>query len=45
MSSGEEWLVPLLEFRDFLSETQEPARKLEFRDYRRMDGRVWSNRK
>lgn len=44
VSSGEEWLLPLLEFRDFLSETQDPERKLEFRDYRRMDGRVWSNR-
>ena len=44
VSSGEEWLLPLLEFRDFLSETQDPDRKLEFRDYRRMDGRVWSNR-
>lgn len=44
ISSGEEWLMPLLEFRDFLSVTQEPDRKLEFRDYRRMDGRVWSNR-
>lgn len=44
VSSGEEWLLPLLEFRDFLAETQEPDRKLDFRDYRRMDGRVWSNR-
>lgn len=44
VSSGEEWLLPLLEFRDFLSETQDPERKLDFRDYRRMDGRVWSNR-
>lgn len=41
VASGEEWLLPLLEFRDFLAETQDPARKLEFRDHRRMDGRVW----
>lgn len=44
VSSGEEWLIPLLDFRDFLSETQDPSRKLQYRDYRRMDGRVWSNR-
>ena len=44
VSSGEEWLLPLLEFRDFLSETQNPDHKLEYRDYRRMDGRVWRNR-
>ncbi|WEJ99479.1 MAG: DNA phosphorothioation system sulfurtransferase DndC [Candidatus Sphingomonas phytovorans] len=40
IDSGEEWLTPLLEFRDKLSETQDPARKLEFRDYRRRTGGV-----
>lgn len=40
IDSGEEWLTPLLEFRDKLSETQDPARKLEFRDYRRRTGNV-----
>lgn len=40
IDSGEEWLTPLLEFRDKLSETQDPARKLEFRDHRRRSGRV-----
>lgn len=44
VSSGEEWLLPLLEFRDFLVETQDPDQKLLYRDYRRMDGRVWYNR-
>lgn len=40
IDSGEEWLTPLLEFRDKLSETQDPARKLEFRDHRRRTGGV-----
>lgn len=40
IDSGEEWLTPLLEFRDKLSETQDPARKLEFRDHRRKTGKV-----
>ena len=40
IDSGEEWLTPLLEFRDKLSETQDPARKLEFRDHRRRTGKV-----
>lgn len=40
IDSGEEWLTPLLEFRDKLSETQDPERKLEFRDYRRRSGSV-----
>jgi DNA sulfur modification protein DndC len=40
IDSGEEWLTPLLEFRDKLSDTQDPARKLEFRDHRRRTGNV-----
>jgi DNA sulfur modification protein DndC len=40
IDSGEEWLTPLLEFRDKLSATQDPARKLEFRDFRRRTGNV-----
>ena len=40
IDSGEEWLTPLLEFRDLLSETQEPSRKHEFRDHRRRGGRI-----
>ncbi len=41
IESGDEWLLPLLEFRDLLAETQRPERKLEFREHRRMDGRVY----
>lgn len=40
IDSGEEWLTPLLEYRDMLAETQDPARKLEFRDHRRRTGGV-----
>lgn len=40
IDSGEEWLTPLLEFRDLLSETQDPERKEEFRDFRRRGGQI-----
>ena len=40
IDSGEEWLTPLLEYRDMLSETQVPERKHEFRDFRRRTGHV-----
>ena len=40
IDSGEEWMEPLLEFRDWLSITTDPDRKLEFRDIKGRDGRV-----
>lgn len=40
IDSGEEWLTPLLEYRDLLAETQNPARKREFRDFRRRTGQI-----
>jgi DNA sulfur modification protein DndC len=40
IDSGEEWLTPLLEYRDMLAETQDPSRKEEFRDFRRKSGKV-----
>jgi DNA sulfur modification protein DndC len=40
IDSGQEWLEPLLDFRDLLAETQSPERKLEFREFRRRSGRV-----
>lgn len=40
IDSGEEWLTPLLEYRDMLSETQIPERKHEFREFRRRTGQV-----
>jgi len=40
IDSGEEWLEPLLDFRDLLAETQDPAKKRQYRDYRRKTGQV-----
>lgn len=40
IDSGEEWMEPLLEFRDWLYKTTDPQRKLEFRSIRGRDGRV-----
>ena len=40
IDSGEEWLTPLLEYRDKLAATQNPALKLKYRDYRRRTGKV-----
>ncbi|MBD0319173.1 MAG: DNA phosphorothioation system sulfurtransferase DndC, partial [Gemmatimonadetes bacterium] len=40
IDNGEEWMEPLLEFRDWLATTVDPARKHEFRDAKGRDGRV-----
>lgn len=40
IDKGEDWMMPLLEFRDFLAETQDPERKSEFREHRRRQGMV-----
>ena len=40
VDSGEEWLEPLLTFRDWLMTTTNPARKREFRDIQGRDGRL-----
>jgi DNA sulfur modification protein DndC len=40
IDNGEEWMIPMLDFRDFLAATQEFERKHEVRDYRRRDGLV-----
>lgn len=40
IESGEDWLEPLLEIRDKLVATQDPAAKRTYRDYRRRNGRV-----
>ncbi|MEJ0076826.1 MAG: DNA phosphorothioation system sulfurtransferase DndC [Alphaproteobacteria bacterium] len=40
IDSGEEWLEPLLEFRDKLAETQDPEKKRIYRDFRRRSGQV-----
>ncbi len=40
VDSGEEWLAPLLEFRDFLASTQIPEEKYKYRDYKRRTGKA-----
>lgn len=40
VEKGEEWLEPLLEVRDFLAATQNPARKADVRDHIRRNGTV-----
>ena len=40
IDNGEEWLEPLLDLRDDLAATQDPAVKSKVRDFRRRNGRV-----
>jgi len=40
IDSGEEWMLPLLEFRDWLTETQDPAKKHLYRGHKRRTGEV-----
>ncbi|WP_214019422.1 DNA phosphorothioation system sulfurtransferase DndC [Methanoculleus sp.] len=40
IDSGEEWLEPLLKYRDMLAETQDKDKKPIFRDYKRMNGKI-----
>lgn len=40
IDSGEEWLIPLLNFRDWLADTQDPAVKPQQREYKSRDGRI-----
>lgn len=40
VDSGEEWLEPLLEFREWLAATVDPEQKHKYRDIKGRDGRV-----
>ncbi|MGD2085012.1 MAG: DNA phosphorothioation system sulfurtransferase DndC [Candidatus Aminicenantes bacterium] len=40
IDSGENWMYPLLEFRNLLSSTQDPDRKSKYRRHKRRDGKV-----
>lgn len=40
IDSGEDWMLPLLDFRDFLADTQDPAKKPKIREHRRSNGQV-----
>jgi len=41
IDSGEDWMEPLLEIRNFLKETTDPEKKREYRDIKGRDGRVF----
>ena len=40
IENGETWMAPMLEFRDWLTATQDPEKKGEIREHRRRTGRV-----
>lgn len=40
IDSGEDWMIPLLNFRDFLAETQDPEKKPKIREHRRRNGQI-----
>ena len=40
VDNGQDWLEPLLDFRGWLAETGDPAKKHQYRDIRGRDGRV-----
>lgn len=40
IDSGEEWMTPLFEFREMLSETQTPSKKPTYRNHKRRDGQA-----
>ena len=40
IDNGETWMEPMLELRDWLTETQVPSEKEKIRDHRRRSGRV-----
>lgn len=44
IDNGEEWMQPLLDFRELLAETTVPENKKKFRSIRGRDGRVIFNR-
>lgn len=40
IDSGEDWMIPLLDYRDWLSSTQDPTVKPEQREFKGRDGRI-----
>ena len=45
VDSGEDWMEPLLEFRNFLASHKDPKLKRKYREYKRRNGRVMMNKK
>lgn len=44
VDGGEEWMEPLLDFRNELASHRDPAVKRKLREYKRRDGRIWRNK-
>lgn len=40
IQNGEDWMLPLLQFRDVLAKTTEPEQKDTYRNYKRRNGKV-----
>ena len=40
IENGEEWMQPLLDYRDLLASTQDPSAKGQVRDHKRRNGRI-----
>jgi DNA sulfur modification protein DndC len=40
IDEGEDWMIPLLELRNLLKETQVPENKSKYRDFKRRNGKV-----
>ena len=40
VDGGEDWMAPLLEFRDLLNDTQRPENKAKYRGHKRRNGRI-----
>lgn len=40
IDGGEEWLIPLRDYRNMLVDTQIVEKKLHYREYKRMDGQI-----
>lgn len=40
IDNGEDWMLPMLEFRDWIAETQNPEKKHIFRDFKRRNGKI-----
>ena len=43
IESGEEWMQPLLDYRDLLADTQRPEVKSQLRQYKRRNGQVMTD--
>lgn len=40
IDGGQDWMLPMLEFRDWLATTQDPEKKHLYRDFKRRNGRI-----